>query len=79
MVLSGICGAAILFEPVNLHSRMKEEGDVPTVCCINAITDGVGNGDMVASFFCGKCEDMHVKVKQKPPEWCRAYYGLQRR
>ena len=75
-VLSGICGAAILFEPANLHSRIKEEGNVTTVCCVDAITDGVANGHMVALVFCGRCKDKHVKVKQKPPEWCRAVNGV---
>ena len=51
-VLSGICGAAILFEPVSLHSQMKEEGNVTTICCVNVIADGVGNRDMVALVFC---------------------------
>jgi hypothetical protein len=67
---------AILFEPANLHSRMKEEGNVTTVCCVDAITDGVGDGDMVTLVFCGRCKDKHVKVKQKPPELCGAVNGV---
>jgi hypothetical protein len=75
-VLSGIRGAAILFEQANLHSRMKKEGNVTTVCCVYAVTDGVADGDMVALFFYGWCKDKHVKVKTKPPEWCGAINGV---
>ncbi len=54
---------AVLFKPANLHSRMKEEGNVATICCVDSVADGVANGDMVALFFCGWCEDEHVEVK----------------
>jgi hypothetical protein len=42
---------------------MKEEGNVATICCVDSVADGVANGDMVALFFCGWCEDEHVEVK----------------
>jgi hypothetical protein len=44
---------------------MKKEGNITTtVCCVNAVTVGMADGDIVALFFCGWCEDKHVKVKQ---------------
>jgi hypothetical protein len=63
-ILCGVCGAAILFELANLHSQMKKKGNITTVCCIYAVTDGMANGNVVALFFCRWCEDKHVEVKQ---------------
>ena len=62
-ILSCICGSAVLFKPANLHGRMKEEGNVATICCVDSVADGVADGDMVALLFCGWCEDEHVEVK----------------
>jgi hypothetical protein len=64
VVLSGVCRAAILFESTNLHSLMKKKGNITTVCCIYAVTDGMDNGNVVALFFCRWCKDKHVEVKQ---------------
>ena len=36
----------------------------------------MANGNMVALVFCERCKDKHVKVKQKPPEWCGAVNGV---
>ncbi len=63
-VLSGVCGAAILFELANLHSRMKKKGNITTVCCIYAVADGMANGNVVVLFFCRWCEDKNFEVKQ---------------
>ncbi len=42
---------------------MEKEGSVTTVYCINAITDCVANGDVVALFFGRWCTDKHVEMK----------------
>ena len=62
-ILTGVCGAAVLFKPVNLHSQMEKKCNVSTICCVNSVADGVADGDMVVLLFCGWCKDEHVEVK----------------
>ena len=73
-VISGLLGAAIvtviicevvvLFEAVYLHSRIETEDNITTICCINAITDGVVERYVVVLCACGWCEDKHAEVRQ---------------
>jgi hypothetical protein len=40
-IFSSVHGAAVLFELLNLHGKVKEKCDVTKTCSINAIADGV--------------------------------------
>ncbi len=60
VIVSGVCWAAVLFTLANLHSRMKKECNVTTICCVDSVADGVANGNMVLLLFCGWCKDEHV-------------------
>ena len=59
-IVSGICWAAVLFKPANLHSQMEKECNVTTICCVNSVADCVADGNMVLLLFCGWFEDEHV-------------------
>ena len=59
-IVSGVCWAAVLFKPANLHSRMEKECNVTTICCVDSVADGVADGNMISLLFCGRCKDEHV-------------------
>ena len=61
-VVSNVGWARVLCEPLDLHSRVEEKGNIAREGGVNAVTDSAVDGSLGALVAGGGCKNEHVEV-----------------